>query len=289
MEQILDQLVNGLTVGAQYALIAAGLSLLFGVLGIVNFAHGELYMAGAFLVYVATTSWDLPYALAGVVTVLGMAVVGALFYALVIRRLLDRGWQVQLVATVAVSIILTNVAIVVAGSVPKSVHSPLTLDIVTAGPLRVSQQRILVLAVAVATFTALALFLKRTRTGKAMRAVSQSREAAAVVGISVRSVGLAVVTVSTMLAGVAAVLIAPLQTISPTMGTLVVIKAFAAVIAGGLGNVGGAIAAAFAIGLVEAFAIGYVTSAYADALVFALMIAVLLFKPHGIFGREVRA
>jgi branched-chain amino acid transport system permease protein len=289
MELFLDQVVNGLTAGSEYALIAAGLALIFGVVEIVNFAQGELYMIGAYFLYIAQSFLDLPYGLALLVELVMMALLGVLFYVVVIRRILNRGWQVQLVATLAVSILLVNVAIVTAGALPKTVNSSLTYQIVEIGSLRLSVQRILVLATAVAAFAALASFLKYTKTGRAMRAVAQNREAAAVVGVPIQRIGLVAVVVASLFCGLASGTIAPLHNVEPTMGMIVIIKAFAAVIMGGFGNVTGAVVSAFFLGLTEAFAIGYISSAYADAIVFGVMIVVLLVKPNGIFGKAVRA
>jgi branched-chain amino acid transport system permease protein len=289
MQLFIDQLVNGLTAGSEYALIAAGLALIFGVVEIVNFAHGELYMLGAYFLYVAQTYLNLPYGLALLVELVMMAGLGVVFYLLVIRRILNRGWQVQLVATLAVSILLINLVIVTAGALPKSVNSSLAYQIVTLGSLRLSVQRILVLGTALVAFAALASFLKYTKTGRAMRALAQNREAAAVVGVPVQRIGLVAVVVASLFCGLASGTIAPLHNVEPTMGTIVIIKAFAAVIMGGFGNVTGAVVSAFFLGLTEAFAIGYISSAYADAIVFAVMIVVLLLRPNGVFGRAVRA
>jgi branched-chain amino acid transport system permease protein len=285
----LDQVVNGLTSGAEYALVAAGLALIFGVLEIVNFAHGEFFMLGSYLLWIGEAHLGLPYGVAAPVGIVGMAVFGGVFYLLVIRRILGKGWQIQLVATLAVSILMINLAIVLAGSLPKNVHSSLAASGLSAGGLHVSYQRIVVVVAALVSFTALALFLRLTKTGKSMRAVAQNREAASVAGIPIQRVGFVAVMCAAALAGVASVTISPLYNVSPTMGSLPVIKAFAAVIMGGFGNVTGAIISAFVLGLAEAFSIGYVSSAYADAIVFSLMIIVLLVRPQGVFGKAVRA
>jgi branched-chain amino acid transport system permease protein len=289
MTLFLNELVNGLTAGSEYALIAAGLALIFGVLEIVNFAQGELYMVGAYVLYLAETHLKLAYVPALLVTLVGMAIFGAIFYFVVIARIINRGWQVQLVATLAASIIMVNVAIVVAGSMPLNVTSPIAYTNVSAGPLRMSEQRILVFGLALLAFAALYALLRFTKTGRAMRAVAQNREAATVVGVPIRRIGLVAVVAGSVLCGLAGATISPLYNVSPTMGSIVIIKAFAAVIMGGFGNVTGAVISAFVLGLTESFSIGYVTSAYADAIVFAVMIAVLLLRPNGVFGRAVRA
>lgn len=285
---VFDQLVNGLTLGAQYALVAAGLALIFGVLGIVNFAHGELFMVGAYSLYLAQATLGLGYLPGALLGVAAMAVFGVVFYLVILRRILDRPWQVQLVATLAASLLIVNLAVVLAGPVPRLVESPLLDARVSVGGSQVSLQRLVVLGTAVLAFTAMYLYLKFAKLGKAMRAVAQNREAARVVAIPVAKVGLVAVIVGSALAGIAGVAIAPLVNLQPTMGQLVTLKAFAAVIMGGFGNVTGGIVAAFSLGLVEAFVTGFITSDYADLIVFAVMVLVLLFRPHGLFGRVAR-
>jgi branched-chain amino acid transport system permease protein len=284
-----DLVLNGLTLGAEYALVAAGLALIFGVLEIVSFAHGEFFMVGAYLLFVFVERGRFAYWAAAPAAVLGMVAFGVIFYFAVVRRILNRGWQVQLVATLAVSIILVNAAIVIAGSSPRLVSSPLSGVILHFGSIRLSEQRLLVVGAAIVAFASLYAVLRYTKIGKAMRAVAQNREAATVVGIPIQRIGLAAVVTSSALAGVASATIAPLYNLQPTMGQLVVVKAFAAVIMGGFGNVTGAIVAAFVLGLVESLTIGYVTSDYADVLVFGVMLLTLLFRPQGLFGRIVRA
>ncbi len=289
MQVLLDQLANGLTLGAEYALVAAGLALIFGVVQIVNFAHGEFYMVGAYFLLLTQSAFALPYALGALLSIIAMGVFGGLFFLVVIRRILDKGWQTQLVATLAASVLLVNCAIVVAGSIPQAVLSPLSSLIMSLGGIHFSAQRLLVLLLAAVAFGVLYLFLRFTKMGKAMRAVAQNRDAAVVAGIPVDRVALAAVVAGSALAGVAGVTVPPLSNVSPTMGSIVVLKAFAAVVMGGFGNVPGAAVSALILGVVEALGVGYVSSQYGDAIVFGAMILVLLVRPHGLFGRAVRA
>ncbi len=289
MELLLNQLINGLTAGSEYALIAAGLALIFGVLEVVNFAHGEFYMLSSYYLYLLMTRYNLPYVVAVPLVIVAMILSGVIFYYLVIRRVLSRSWQLQLIATLALSIVMVNTAIVLSGPVPKYLESPLNSQIVQIGMASISVQRLVVLAATAISFATLYAVLKYTRIGKAMRAVAQNREAAAAVGISVEKVGLATVVAGCALAGVAGALISPLYTIHPGMAALVIIKAFAAVIVGGFGNVTGAVLAAFLIGLLEALVTTVLPSEYADAFVFGGMILVLLVRPHGLFGRVARS
>ena len=287
MELFLDQVVNGLTLGSVYALVAIGLSLIFGIVRLVNFAHGEFFMLGAYILFFTFAQAQVPYGVAIVLCVVGMGLVGAVFYKIVYEPVMDRKWTAQLVATLAASVILTNAAILVFGGTQRGAPTSLSNQVLILGTLRVSYQRLLAVAVTLVAFFGLDLFITRTRIGRAMRAVSQNREAAQVLGIDIRSVALVTFCVSASLAGLAAALIAPLQTISPTMGALLTLKAFAVVVIGGLGKVTGAIYAAFLVGLAEALATVYISSEYKDAVAFLLMIAFLIWRPRGLFGQKV--
>ena len=270
-----------------YAMVAAGLALMLGVARLINFAHGEFFMLGAYAFWFAYRELSLPYAVAGLLAPLVMVAFGVAYQLGVIRAILPRSWHVQLIATLATSIVLTNLAIIVLGTQPKEVPTALSSRILDVGGLRVAWQRLLVLGAAVVIFWALHRFVARTRTGRAMRALSQNREACAVVGVDVQRVALITFALSAGLAAAAAALVTPLFNIFPDMGTALTLKAFAAVVAGGFGYVNGAIAASFLIGLTEAVAGSYVSYAYKDAIAFLIMIAVLLWRPQGLFGRRI--
>ncbi|MDE3076830.1 MAG: branched-chain amino acid ABC transporter permease [Chloroflexota bacterium] len=287
MQLLLDQVVNGVTLGAVYALVAIGLTLIFGIVRLVNFAHGEFLMVGAYILFFAYAQAKLPYGLVIVLCVLGMAVFGALFHKIVFEPVMNRPWYVQLVATLAGSVILVNAAIIAFGGTQRGAPTTLADQTLILGATRISYQRVLTLLVTLLAFVLLNLFIQRTETGRTMRAVSQNREAAQVLGVDIGRVALVTFSLSAAMAGLAAALIAPLQTISPTMGALLTLKAFAIVVIGGMGKVMGAIYAAFLVGLVEALATVYVSSAYKDAVVFLMMIAVLLWRPRGLFGQKV--
>jgi branched-chain amino acid transport system permease protein len=287
VEDLLEQLLHGLTLGSLYAMVATGLALMFGVVRLINFAHGEFYMLGGYAFWFAFREAGLPYPIAAVVAAAAMAVFGLVYERAVIRAILDRTWHVQLLATLATSIVLTNLAIIVFGTQPKEVPTLLSATILEVGGIRLAWHRLLVLVAAVVIFAALQRFVSRTKTGKAMRAMSQNREACAVVGVDVERVARATFALSAALAGAAAALVSPLFNIFPDVGALLTLKAFAAVIVGGFGFVKGAIAAAFIIGVAESLAAGYVSYAYKDALGFLVMIAVLLWRPQGLFGRRI--
>jgi branched-chain amino acid transport system permease protein len=286
MEDLLEQTIHGLTLGSMYAMVATGLALMFGVVRLINFAHGEFFMLGAYTFWFAFAVLGLPYALAVLVAAGAMAVFGVVYERTIIRAILDRSWHVQLIATLATSITLTNLAIIVFGTQAKEVPTRLSSTILQVGELRIAWHRLLVLGAALVIFAALHWFVRRTKTGKAMRAMSQNREACAVVGVDIRRVARVTFALSALLAGGAAALVTPLFNIFPDMGALLTLKAFAAVIVGGFGYVQGAIAASFIIGVTESLAAGYISYAYKDAIAFVIMIAVLLWRPQGLFGRR---
>lgn len=293
MNIFIEQILNGLTLGSQYALVAVGLSLVFGVVGIINFAHGEFFMLGAYAFFMVYP-WNgpIPYPLAIVLTMAIMFLFGAIYERVVIRPILEKPWYTQIIATLATSIIFVNAAISIWGSTPKTTPTILAKTIIRTAFFNISYQRILILAVTAATFILLYLFVQKTKTGKAMRAMSQNREACAIYGIKVKQISVLTFAISSGLTGLAAALASPLFNILPTMGVLLILKAFAAVIMGGFGQVSGTIYAAFIIGLIEALGAGYsyhiyIDSAYRDAFPFGMMILVLLFKPRGLFGKRV--
>jgi branched-chain amino acid transport system permease protein len=287
MQTLVEQLLNGLTLGAMYGCIAVGQALIFGVARLINFAHGDMFMVGAYTFFLAFSVVGLPYPLAVIVSVVVMFGFGGLFERVVIRPILDRPWHVHLIATLGASVVLTNAFILMWGTTPKVVPTSYSATILEFAGFRMSLQRVIVLVVTVLGFFALHLFLEKTKTGKAMKAMSQNRDACAVVGVDVRRISTLTFALSCGLLGLASSVVAPLFIISPTMGMGLTFKAFAAVIMGGFGQVNGAIYGAFILGLTEALAAGYISVEYKDAIAFAMMVLVLLLRPQGLFGRKV--
>lgn len=284
---ILQQFLNGLALGALYALIASGVAIVFGVVGLINFAHGEFYMIAAYVFFVLLVVLKLSYAITVLATVLLMATFGVLIELVIIKPVVNRPWQTQLVATLGISVFLINIASVVFGTFPLRAFSPFSARILTISSFSISEQRLLLIGTTILAFLALQQFIQRTKIGKAMRAVSQNREACVAVGIDVQLVSMLTFAIGAGLAGLAAALYVPLDTVSPTMGQLLIIKAFVVVIMGGFGRVDATIVSAFLLGVVEAFTIQYVTTAFVDVLSFLAMVAVLLLRPYGLFGRRI--
>lgn len=287
-----ELLLNGLTLGAFYALVTLGLALIFGVVRLVNFAHGDFFMVGGYILFLLQTVEGLPvlpYPIQVLLVVLIMAGFGVLFERVIVHRIIEKSWRVHLVATLASSIILANAALLIFTSDPKHLPTPYLRTYVEVADIRTNVQRLVVLGVAILVYIGLQWFLRNTKTGKAMRAVSQNREMCVVVGIDVRRISVITFAISAGLAGLAAALLAPLFTVLPFMGSLITLKGFTAVIMGGLGQVQGGFFAAFILGLVESFFAGYVPGgfAYKDVVSFAFIILVLIFRPQGLFGRKI--
>jgi branched-chain amino acid transport system permease protein len=284
---LVEQLVNGLTLGSLYALVAIGLALVVGVLRLINFAHGDLFMIAAYVFFLARLDGQMPYWAAAALTVLAMVALGYLFERVVIERVLDASWRVQLIATLAISIVIVNAFIYAWGLNPKMAPTVYASQFLDYGVVRISTQRLIVFAVAPVTFVLFSMFLARTRTGRAMRAISQNREACLLFGVDPRRIAGITFAISAGLAGLAGVLVVPLYSVFPTMGTLLTFKALAAVIMGGFGQVRGALLAAYLLGLAEALAAGFISSSYADLVAFGVMVLTLMVRPHGLISRRV--
>ncbi|MGA3399454.1 MAG: branched-chain amino acid ABC transporter permease [Acetobacteraceae bacterium] len=285
---LLQLLLNGLVIGVIYALIAMGLSLIFGLLGIVNFAHGEFYMLGAMLSFFAVTDLHFGYWTTILAVTLVACAVGLLFYHLFLASLRPADFERSILLTLGISMVLQNGGIFLWTVTPRMVPTPWSYTAVTLGDLQLPLLRLFTLGIATAAFLALYVLLSHTLVGKAMRGLSQSRDAAAMVGIDHRRVARLAVIIGIGLSGLAGATLAPVYSVQPTMGAAFVFKAFAIVIIGGLGNIMGAAIAAVMLGVLESLIGGFFPLTLADSAGFIAMILVLLFKPEGLFGRGVR-
>jgi branched-chain amino acid transport system permease protein len=284
----LQLLLNGIVIGVIYALVAMGLSLIFGVLEIVNFAHGEFYMLGAMLAYFLTMNAGLGY-WPTILVVTAVAVgLGYVLYEALLGSLQGEGFERSILLTLGLSMVLQNGAVFVFTTTPKMMQTRYSYSNVSLGDLRVPVMRLLALGLGLLAFGALYLILYRTRVGKAMRGVAQNRDAALMVGIDPRAVSRLAVAIGVGLSGLAGAALAPVYAVHPLMGFSFVFKAFAIIIIGGLGNVAGAAIAAVGLGVLESFVGGFFPLVMVDALAFTSMIAILLLRPQGLFGRGVR-
>jgi branched-chain amino acid transport system permease protein len=280
--------INGLVVGVIYALIAMGLSLIFGVLEIVNFAHGEFYMLGAIGAYFLATNLGLGYWPTVAVVTLGAACVGYVLYETLLVSLRGESFERSILLTLGLSMVLQNMAVFLFTTTPKMLQTAYTYSNISFGALRVPLLRVFALGLGLAAFGALYFILYRTQSGKAMRGVAQNREAALMVGIDPRAVSRLAVAIGIGLSGLAGAALAPIYAVHPLMGFSFVFKAFAIIIIGGLGNVSGAAIAAVLLGVLESLIGGFLPQVLVDGLAFGAMILILLIRPQGLFGRGVR-
>ncbi|MEJ8812970.1 branched-chain amino acid ABC transporter permease [Variovorax ureilyticus] len=283
-EALLQQLLNGLSIGFGYALIALGLTLAFGVLHIINFGHGEVVMLGALTVVLANKLLGLPYLAALPLAMLVGAVVGWIFDALAVSPLLRRadGRTDILLTTFAVGVLFNQAVLSVWGPAPARVDG-LQGRLELAG-VGLSAQRLFVIVASIVALVLLDLLARRTRFGVEMRALAQSEHAARVVGIDVKSVGTRAFLLAAVVGGLGGALLAPITSYSPMLGQAVLIKAFVIVVLGGLGSAGGAVLCALAVGVIEAMLGLVMDEGMAAATVYSLMLVVLMVRPQGLAG-----
>jgi branched-chain amino acid transport system permease protein len=286
---LLQQIVNGLVIGSSYALVALGFTLVLGTLDLLNFAHGETIMIAAFAALFSLTALDLPLLLTFVVAVLVGAVVAGVVYVASIRYVNKTFWAAPALSAVGIGLLLQTGATRLFGTNQREVPDPLRAAQVAFGEVTVSASQILIIAVALAMMVALHLLLVRTRVGKAIRAVAESMTTAALLGVNVERVIATTLVISGVLAGIAAVLTSfAYTTITPFIGLNLLLKGMTGMIIGGLGNVYGAMVGGIVVGLLETFTVGYWDATFQDVVVYGVMIAVLMFRPAGIFGARIR-
>jgi branched-chain amino acid transport system permease protein len=282
---LLQLTINGIVLGLIYALITAGLALIFGVLEIINFAHGEFLMIGAFAMAFALPALSLSYWPSLVIAMSVAALCGLGIYELFLSRLRAGEFERSILITLALSIIMLHVVQYAFTASPRIVDTQYGFDGVTLGAVRITWTRIIGAGAALAAFAILYLVLQHTQFGRAMRAVAQNREAALMVGVAPRAVARNAVILASALCGVAGAALAPIQLVSPMMGQPLIYKAFALVVIGGLGHVPGVVAASLGLGLMESWVGGFFEIVWQETAVFVVMIAILILRPDGLFKR----
>jgi len=286
MLELLPQFVfNGLLIGASYALIAVGLTMIFGIMNIANFAHGQLYMLGGVLGYFLTGRLGLHYLLAIPLAVLGVMALGVVLERGIFRRLRRKPAMSSVLATVGLAILLENLARVVWGPQPQPIatgFSPMPLEL---GPIFTTEARLFAVAMTFGSLFLVYLFLNRSLLGTAMRATFQQAEAAALVGISIDRVHAATFALGAGLAALGGVLLGAIFFVDPSMGSTATLKAFIVVILGGLGSIGGSMVGGLILGIAESLGT-LASSAYKDGIGFVLVILILLYRPDGLFKRS---
>jgi branched-chain amino acid transport system permease protein len=297
------QLVAGLTTGSLYALLALGYTMVYGILKLLNFAHGDVYMIGGYIGYFVltalggSTSPSVPLAVLFIL-MFAAAMVGCGLLGVVIERFAYRPLRrapriAPLITALGVSFFLQQTAVLMFTAIPKqyntySLHSGELFNTVAAGNFRIEYAQILVIASAVLLMVALTLFVRLTKVGKAMRATSYDLEAASMMGIDVDRVIAVTFLIGSALAGAAGVMTGIVfQNVQPYMGFGAGLKAFTAAVVGGIGNLTGAMLGGLVIGVAEALTIGYLSSAFQDLIVLSVLVIFMLFRPSGILGSPV--
>jgi len=284
----LQHLVNGLVLGGTYALLGIGLTLIFGLMNVVNFAHGEFYTLGAYAAFAALAfgRWPFPVALLGAVAA-GTAL-GALCEWLLLRPLRGESIDTTMLVMIGVWIAMQNAELLGWGGAAKSIPHPFPTAPLVLGPLSIAPLRLFVFVAAVGLIAGAHLLLARTRLGCAMRATFQDRDTAALMGVPVGRIYTVTFAFGSALAAAAGALLGPVFLAYPSMGDLASLKAFSVVILGGLGNVVGATIGGLLLGVAEELGAGYASSGYRDAIGFVAIILVLLLRPAGLFARSER-
>lgn len=288
MDQFLQHIVNALILGGTYALLGIGLTLIFGIMRVVNFTHGELYAFGAYAVYALVAPLGLDFFLGIVVAVVGGILLGAAVEILLLRPMRGADIDTTMLVMIGAWIVMQNTTQIVWGGVAKSVNTPFPVEPLVIGPISVSWLRVFVLVLALLMIVGTYVLINRTKLGKAMRATFQDPDTAALMGVNVGRIYTATFAIGSGLAAAAGALLGPVFLVFPTMGDLASLKAFAIVILGGLGNITGATIGGFILAFAEEIGAGYISSGYRDAMGFLIIILVLLFRPTGLFARAER-
>ena len=288
MDQLLQHGLNALMLGGTYALLGIGLTLIFGIMKVVNFTHGELYAFGAYMMYALVMLAGVSFFVALPLAIALGILLGALLELVLLRRLRGADIDTTMLVMIGAWIALQNAEQLAWTGVAKSIDVPFPAAPLVIGPVSVAWNRVFVLVVALALIGVTYLLINHTKLGRAMRATFQDRDTAALMGVRIGNIHTATVALGSGLAAAAGALLGPVFVASPSMGDLAAAKAFAVVILGGLGSIPGATIGGFILALVEELGAGYVSSGYRDAMGFLLIIVILLFRPTGLFARKER-
>ena len=288
MDQLLQHLLNGLLLGATYSLLGIGLTLVFGLMNVVNFAHGEFYTFGAYAAFAALALASVHFFVAIPVAILAGALAGAVCERVLLRPLRAQSIDTVMLVMIGLWIAMQNAELLGWGGVAKSVPTPFPTQPVVLGAVSVAPLRIFVFVVSGLLILGAHLLLSRTKLGRAMRATFQDRETAALMGVSIERIHTVTFAFGAGLAAAAGALLGPVFLLYPSMGDLASLKAFSVVILGGLGNFGGAALGGLVLGIAEELGAGYISSGYRDAVGFLMIVAVLLLRPSGLFARAER-
>lgn len=287
--EFVAQMINGLSTGGMYALVAIGYTMVYGIGKMINFAHGEIIMVGAYLAYVGSSMMGLPVIVSILMSIVGCAILGAVIEKIAYKPLRNSGSLAVLITAIGVSYLLQNLFLILFGSAAKTFPSYIPSGTISFLGISISYVSLLSLVLTFVCAGSLLLFINKTRVGKAMRAVSEDKGAAELMGINVNhTISLAFI-IGSGLGAIAGIIYGmSYSLIDPYLGAMLGIKAFIAAVLGGIGEIRGAVVGGLIIGIAEAFTISYISSTFSDAVVFGILIFILLVKPAGLFGRNVR-
>lgn len=287
MQQFLQQIINGLSLGSIYALVALGYTMVYGIIKLINFAHGDIYMIGAYIGFLCITYLHMPFLLALLCSMTLCAIIGVLIERIAYKPLRNATRIAALITAIGVSFFLQNATMLTMGSNVRSYPAVLSDAVIEVAGLRISHQQIYIFVITIALMCILQYIVKYTKMGRAMRAVSVDSDAARLMGVNVNQTISITFAIGSALAGAAGILVGIYYgTINPFMGSIPGLKAFIAAVFGGIGIIPGAMFGGFAIGVIETLVVGYGSSLYKDAVVYAILILILILKPAGLLGKN---
>ena len=289
--QILQYLINGISIGAVYAIIALGYTMVYGIAKMLNFAHGDVIMIGAYISFCVTSYLGLPAWVSVIAAVAVCTILGIVIEGLAYKPLRGTPSLAVLITAIGVSYFLQNAAQLIWSSSPKNFTSVVTMKPISMadGKIVITGEVLLTVAVCILVMVGLTLFTGKTRTGKAMRAVSEDRDAAQLMGINVNQTISTTFAIGSALAAIAGVLLcSTVPTLQPTTGSMPGIRAFTAAVFGGIGSIPGAMLGGILLGIIETFSKAYLSTQFSDAIVFSVLIIILLVKPAGLLGKQIQ-
>ena len=289
--QILQYLINGISIGSVYAIIALGYTMVYGIAKMLNFAHGDVIMVGAYISFCVTSYLGLPAWVSVLAAVAVCTVLGIVIEGLAYKPLRGTPSLAVLITAIGVSYFLQNAAQLIWSSSPKNFTSVVTMKPISLaeGKIVITGEVLLTVAACILVMVGLTLFTGKTRTGKAMRAVSEDRDAAQLMGINVNRTISTTFAIGSALAAIAGVLLcSTVPTLQPTTGSMPGIRAFTAAVFGGIGSIPGAMLGGILLGIIETFSKAYLSTQFSDAIVFSVLIIILLVKPAGLLGKQIQ-
>lgn len=288
---LLEQLINGITLGSIYAIVALGFTLVFGVLGIINMAHGEIFMVGAFVGVMTTSVLGWPLWLAFVAAIVVTSILGYLLERFSLRPLRGKkgvSHLAPLISTIGASILLENLSHHIFGAGNKPFSTPFAEVSIKLGSITIYLVQIVIFVISIILMIGLTIWLSKTKAGKALRATAENLETASILGVDTKRIITLTVIIASAIGGIAGILVGmAFNSVSPQMGLSMGLKGLAIIILGGMGNVKGAMVGGLILGLSETLVVAYGNSGYRDAIAFIMIIVILLLRPQGIFGSKV--